>query len=112
MADPFRFNPTELAELLAGPQGPVARDLLRRGVRVESQAKINATGREYGDGSRGPRVRTGWLRSSIAHELGRDSQGLYVDVGTNVPYAKPLELGLRNGKTYPFLGPALEAGLD
>ena len=110
MADDFRFDPVALAELLAGPSGPVARDLLRRGVRIESQAKINATGREYGDGSRGPRVRTGRLRTSIAHELGRDSQGLFVDVGTNVFYGRILEL--ETNPRYPFLGPALEAGLN
>ncbi len=45
--------------LLESPSGPVARDLQRRGLRIESQAKINASGRP------GPNVDTGRLRSSI-----------------------------------------------
>lgn len=108
----FHFDQQGLQRVLVGPSGPVALDLLRRGVRVESAAKLNATGRFYGDGTRGPRVRTGRLRASITHALGQDGRGLYVDVGTNVEYARPLELGLRNGARYPFLRPALPAGLD
>lgn len=107
------FDPAALQLLLEGPSGPVATDLLRRGVRVETQAKINATGREYGDGTRGPRVRTGRLRASITHQLGADARGLFVDVGTNVPYGRLLELGeTRNGIAYPFLQPALAAAND
>jgi len=106
----YRNDPAGLAEVLAGPDGDVARDLLRRGVRVETAAKLNATGREYGDGLRGPRVQTGRLRTSIGHELGRDTVGLYVDVGTNVVYGRYLELGeTRNGRKFPFLLPALSA---
>lgn len=108
----FYFDQDGLRDLLAGSSGPVALDLLRRGVRVETQAKLNATGREYGDGSRGPRVRSGRLRSSITHALGHDSAGLFVDVGTNVPYGKYLEEGTDRMRPYPFLGPALAAGLD
>ncbi len=105
-----RFDAAGVTELLT--QGDIALDLLRRGIRVETAAKLNATGREYGDGSRGPRVRTGRLRSSITHELGRDVRSLFIDIGTNVVYGRYLELGLRNGRTYPFMGPALPAGLD
>lgn len=105
-----RFDPAALELLLAGPSGPIAKDLLQRGVRVESQAKLNATGRDYGDGTRGPRVRTGRLRSSITHALGADAHGLFVDIGTNVHYGRLLELGqTRNGRRYPFLAPALPA---
>lgn len=105
-----RFDQAGLDLLLQGPSGPVALDLLQRGVRVESAAKLNATGRDYGDGTRGPRVRTGRLRTSITHQLGADGRGLFVDVGTNVPYGRLLELGLtRNGRAYPFLLPALSA---
>lgn len=105
-------DPAALAALLEGGDGPVAADLLRRGARVETAAKLNATGREYGDGTRGPRVQTGRLRSSITHVLGRDSRGLFVDIGTNVVYGRYLELGqTRNGARYPFLLPALPAGL-
>jgi hypothetical protein len=98
------YDQAALHALLQGPNGPVARDLARRAVAVESQAKINATQRP------GPRVDTGRLRSSISWRLGEDAQGLYADIGTGVPYGRILELGLtRNGARYPFLGPALEA---
>ncbi len=111
MTDGVHLSPGAIDDLLNSAQGFVARDLLRRGTLVESQAKINATGRQYQDGLRGPRVRTGRLRASITHALGHDAHGLYVDVGTNVVYGRYLELGeTRNGKKFPFLLPALEAG--
>lgn len=97
------WNEAALTRLVSGPDGPVARDLARRAVNVQNQAKINATGRP------GPRVRTGRLRSSISWRLRVDAVGLHADIGTNVPYARPLELGLRNGKRYPFLSTALFA---
>jgi Bacteriophage HK97-gp10, putative tail-component len=100
----FIWNEAALAALLRGPQGPVARDLSVRAIKVTSQAKINASGRP------GPRVDTGRLRSSISWRINEDSQGLYADIGTGVPYGRILELGLtRNGMRYPFLVPALEA---
>lgn len=107
-----RLDEQGLRALIAGPHGAVAADLLRRGKRIESQAKINATGRDYGDGSRGPRVQTGRLRSSIAAELGLDARGVFCDVGTNVVYGRYLELGTDRMKPYPFLEPALAAGLN
>ncbi len=111
MTSGVHLSPSAIEDLLNSSQGFVARDLLRRGTLVESQAKINATGRQYQSGLRGPRVRTGRLRASITHALGHDERGLYVDVGTNVVYGRYLELGeTRNGKKFPFLLPALEAG--
>lgn len=98
------WRETELADLLRGPHGPVAQEVARRAVAVESQAKLNATQRP------GPRVDTGRLRSSISWRIGVDSEGVYADIGTGVPYGRILELGLtRNGARYPFLEPALEA---
>lgn len=92
--------------------GDVAVGLVRDGVLVLNQARRNATGiavrGAQNPEGRGPRVRTGRLRSSISMALGSDSQGLFVDVGTNVRYARYLEKGLRGGRTYPFLVPALE----
>ena len=107
----FRFDQAGLRNVLAGPNGPVARDLARRAIRVTNEARQNATGRQ-GEGAtnaegRGPRVDTGRLRSSIAWRIGTDTVGLYADIGTNVPYGYALETGLRNGVTYPFLVPAL-----
>ena len=131
------FNPAGLAGLLISPTSPVARDLERRGKRVESQAKINATGPP------GPNVRTGRLRSSItASSAQLDAGGLYVDVGSDVEYAAiiegggvtpphyirprfaralwwegadhPVQLVFHPGSVFtprPYLGPALRAAL-
>lgn len=81
------LNPAAMQRLLASPAGPVGRELSRRAVRVESQAKINASGRP------GPKVQTGRLRSSITWHLGIDGRGLFARIGTNVSYARGIELG-------------------
>lgn len=82
------FNDRALRQLLEGPDGPVAADLLRRAINVESQAKVNATGQNGG-----PRVQTGRLRASIKHQLDRDSRGLVARIGSNVEYARYVEEG-------------------
>lgn len=98
LASSVRLNGLpHLMRRLHSLNGPVARDLQRRGLRVESQAKINASGRP------GPNVITGRLRSSIHTELGVDEQGLYARVGSNVVYAGYVE------NLYPYLRPALSA---
>lgn len=106
-------NPAALQALFETPDGPVLRELGRRGLNVQNQAKLNATGIQVVGArnpmGRGPRVRTGRLRSSISLVLGVDSRGPYAAVGTNVYYGRYLELGLRGGRTYPFLKPALSA---
>lgn len=100
----FRFNEGNLQALLRGPQGAVARDLERRAIRIEAQAKQNASGRP------GPRVRSGRLRGSITHRLGSDTQGLYADIGSSVLYAPYVEYGTSRMPAYPFLRPVLPAG--
>lgn len=66
-----------LAELLRSPSGGVARELLRRGKRVETAAK-KLVG-----------VDSGRLRASITTELVDDaSGGLRARTGTNVSYAR------------------------
>lgn len=97
------WNEAALTRLLTGPDGPVARDLARRAINVQTQAKINATGRP------GPKVRTGRLRSSISWRLRVGAGRLHADIGTNVPYGRYLETGLRNGRRYPYLTTALFA---
>lgn len=77
-----RLNQSELDRLLKSPNGAVAKDLLRRGLRVESQAKRNLGGVD------GPkRVDTGRLRASIATQLVTIRGWPAVRVGTNVGYA-------------------------
>jgi len=86
-----------LRAVMFDPAGPIGRDLARRGVQGESAAKQNASGRP------GPNVQTGRLRSSITWQLGRDGLSQYVDVGSNVEYARHVE------DRYPYLKPALRA---
>jgi hypothetical protein len=113
----FISNPAGIEELLNGPDGVGARVLGAAGDRVESQAKLNATGGPVEGAvnadSRGPRVRTDRLRSSITWVYGRDELGLFVAVGTNVYYGYHLEVGWTSPRgnffKYPFLVPALSA---
>lgn len=114
----FIANEQGVRDLFNSPEGPVAKALGREAVRVESLAKIYATGHTQVEGAinpekRGPRVRTDRLRSSITWVYGRDEAGLYAAVGTNVYYGRYLELGFvssaGNFFRYPFLKPALMA---
>lgn len=99
----FFWNEAVYRALISGPNGHVARDLQRRAVRVETQAKRNASGRP------GPNVRTGRLRGSITHTLGQDAKSMYADVGSNVHYAIFVELGTSRAPAYPYLVPSLSA---
>lgn len=108
----FQINEAEYRRFLSGP---VMRDLIRRGIRVESAAKKNAS-QPHRNGpntgsvpGHGPAVRTGRLRASITHRPGVDALGPYVDVGSAVLYAPYVELGTSRMAARPFLRPALEA---
>jgi|SRR5262245_9600486 len=73
-------NTRELQALLTSLNGAVAKDLFRRGKKVETRAKRNL--------QREPRrVDTGWLRSSIHTTLLTVGGFPAVRVGTNVYYA-------------------------
>jgi len=103
------LNPHAIEQIMRDPDGMVARDLKRRAINVESQAKLNASGRP------GPNVDTGRLRSSITWELAHRPDGtLVARVGSNVEYARYVEEGGdppgSRGPGYPYLRPALEAG--
>jgi len=79
-----RFNRNLLNAQLNSPNGNLARDLLRRGIRVQSQAKRN-----LGGGPTGPRrIDTGRLRTSIAVDLRTYRGRPAVRIGTNVYYAR------------------------
>lgn len=95
--------PSALNTVLTGPQGPAAADLARRAIRVESQAKLNASGRP------GPMVRTGRLRSSITWVLVLERGEIYALIGSNVKYARYVEMGTDRAPPYPYLRPALAA---
>lgn len=96
-ADAARFeaNGRNIDALLAGPDGPVAKELTRRAVQVERDAKQLCP------------VDTGRLRASIARVLDRDPDGLVAIIGTNVEYAPYVELGTSTQQAQPFLRPAL-----
>jgi HK97 gp10 family phage protein len=75
------LNAAAIQKLLNSPSGPVAKDMLKRGLRVESAAKKNLQ-------SSPKRVNTGRLRSSIKAKLITVNGHPAVTVGTDVKYAR------------------------
>lgn len=75
-----RISPDLAAKLRRFAADPIGRDMLRRGLRVESAAKRRLTEHPR-------RVNTGRLRSSIRTEPVRYQWSRGVRVGTNVRYA-------------------------
>lgn len=100
MASRFEWDADGLAELFDSADGPVAKEILRRTIRVEGGAKRLAP------------VDTGRLRASVTHALERDATGIVGTVGTNVEYAPFVELGTSRMAAKPFLRPALGAELS
>ena len=110
--------------LFTRQDGELMADFRRRAENVVREAKANATGRSVSGArnpeGRGPYIDTGQLYDSIRYEVadttavmdlgdGARARQIEIDVFTDVPHAFYLETGLRNGATYPFLTPALEA---
>lgn len=79
------FNQAQLETILTSPAGGVAKDLVKRGVRVQSRARRNLGGLT-GSGPR--RINTGLLRASIDVQLVLQPKDLAVRVGTGVYYAR------------------------
>lgn len=79
-----KLNLQALETILVSPNGGVAKDLIKRGVRVQTRAKRNLGG---GTGSGPKRVDTGLLRASIGTNLYTSSTGLTMRIGTGVYYA-------------------------
>lgn len=78
-------NALAVHEVLTSPTGGVAKDLLRRGIRVQTQARRNLGG-STGTGPK--RIDTGLLRASISTQLRQNGpESLAVRIGTNVFYA-------------------------
>lgn len=79
-----KLNTVQIEYILHSTAGPVARDLLKRGIRVQSKARRNLGG---GTASGPRRVDTGLLRASISTNLGHRGDELVMRVGTGVYYA-------------------------
>lgn len=79
-----KVNKAKLEFILTSPIGAVAKDLLKRGARVESRAKRNLGG-NTGTGPR--RINTGVLRASVRSQLVVAPKNLAVRIGTGVYYA-------------------------
>lgn len=79
-----QLNHQEITRILTSPTGPVAKDMLIRGYRVQAAARKN-----LGGGVSGPkRIDTGKLRASISVQLKRKATNIItVRIGTNVEYA-------------------------
>lgn len=114
MAGYVKLDEAGLAKLFESPAGPLGKYLTKLAIQVDRAAKKSmkkGTGRTYRRGKvthqasspgQPPAVDTGRLRSSITYEIGTNGRVLVARVGTNVSYAKHLEL------TRPFLRPALQ----
>jgi hypothetical protein len=79
-----KFNDALLIHMFKSPEGAVAKDLLKRGARVQSRARKNLGGLT---GSGPKRVNTGLLRASVAVALVPHGGRLAVRIGTGVYYA-------------------------
>ncbi len=78
-------------------------------LKVEIQAKLETTpGRYAGPFDGPPHVRTGDLRASIDHKVGREGDKVVGYVGTPFAYGRYLELGTSKMHPHPFLTPSLE----
>jgi hypothetical protein len=78
-----RVDSARVHYLLTNPAGGVARDLLKRGLKVETRAKLLLAG----GAGRPKRIDTGRLRTSIHTVPLRDNGIPIVRVGTGVWYA-------------------------
>jgi hypothetical protein len=93
----LQWNEREYERLLLSRGGPVGRDLNRRGEIGTQTAKRLCPTSPRGSDGRG----SGYTRSNIGHELGRDERGLYVDVKSTartrngIPISLLLEFGTR-----------------
>lgn len=103
-SDPFKLiiDRSELNRLLSSPDSEIALDLAKKAQRVAASAKRRAP------------KETGELKSSIGWTIGRDSEGLYAEIGTNVLHGKFQESGhiAANGRRVAprrYLRPALRA---
>ena len=91
-----KFHTGRIDSLLQSPSGPTGRHVFKLGVNVQSRAKMLCP------------VDTGRLRSSIQTTSPKETgTGVTVRIGSNVNYARYVELGTRRMRARPYLRPAL-----
>jgi hypothetical protein len=73
---PLIIDKSDLDKALNSPNGDVGKHLYKQALLIQAAAK-----RQVG-------VRSGALRSSISINRGRDSRGLFVEVGSKLPHAR------------------------
>lgn len=112
------LNLGAIAELLNSPTRGVAVDLLRRAVKVETEAKqishAHGRGVVYGNHQASApgdpfASDTGTLSASITHDLATDTKGLLARIGSNDQRMGWLEYGTSRIEPRPTLRPALKA---
>jgi HK97 gp10 family phage protein len=103
----LRIDQLRVKAILASPEGPVAKAVLRVIAKGERYAKQMAP------------VDTGRLRSSISHRLDYEGSGIAGDgpgfvgiVGTNVEYAPHVEFGTVRMGPQAFLRPGVEQAVQ
>jgi phage gpG-like protein len=118
----FEIDSGALDALLFDEEGPIAMDLMRRGMQVANTAKRITRG----PGGGRVYVRhgishqaaapgepfasdTGRLSASITVEVERDALGLVCLVGSDVEYAALQEMGDSRMPAHPYLRPSLPA---
>lgn len=105
---PVTWNGPEFERLV---RAQVAENLEAAAIHLKGRMKTSLRiGNKFGNRpsrpGEPPRRRTGRLSGSIAHEVNKGE--LVARVGTNVLYAKFLELGTRRMSARPFIRPALQ----
>jgi hypothetical protein len=96
----FTINQPALDQILRAQGGPVARDGLRRGLRVETAAKRFCP------------VDTGRLRADISVWQTVSRDGIATHIGNRVEYAIFVHEGTRYIRARPYLRRALESAID
>lgn len=97
------LNTAQIDFILKSPHGAVAKDLIKRGIRVQSKARRNLGG---ATGSGPKRIDNGLLRASISTQLGTDADGLVMRVGSRLYYSRWVHdgtgiFGPRRMRIYP-----------
>lgn len=106
----INWDEAAVADFFTSESGDVARWLLDAGQRVTQEAKRLSPVSPKGSNGRP----SGYLRSNIGFAMGKDGEGLYVDVASPAatpggePYGLFQEIGTYNMNAQPYLRPALD----